>query len=61
MFEMKIRVAARVAFGDQLSGWVRARIRAHAGSDGTILKALGKGPDVYFASKYPALEWNCQR
>ena len=48
MLEIKIRVAARVAWGDQFSGCVSASIRAHAGSDGIILKALGRGPDLYF-------------
>jgi hypothetical protein len=48
MFEMKIRVAARDACGDQDSGRVRARMRAQAGREGIILKSLGRGPDLYF-------------
>lgn len=42
-----MRVAARVACGDQFSGCVSARMRAQAGREGIILKALGSGPDLY--------------
>lgn len=48
MFEIKIRVAARVACGDQFSGLVSANMRAQAGSEGIILNALGSGLDLYF-------------
>lgn len=46
MFEMNIFVAARHACGDQLSGLVKARMRAHVGKEGIILNILGSGPDL---------------
>lgn len=60
MFEMNIRVAARQACGDQFSGCVRAKIRAHAGRDGMTLKGLGSDPDLYPWRKRPTLEV-CER
>lgn len=56
IFEMKILVAARHACGDQFSGWVRARIRAHWGRDGITLKAFGRGPDLYPRRRKPTLQ-----
>ena len=44
MFEMNIRVAACVAWGDHCSGEVSARMRAHAGREGMILNGFGSGP-----------------
>jgi len=55
MFDMKILVAARHAWGDQLSGLVSANIRAQAGSEGMTLKSFGKGPDLYFCRNNPNL------
>jgi hypothetical protein len=46
MVEIKVLNAARHACGDQLSGLVKARMRAHAGKDGIILNILGSGPDL---------------
>jgi hypothetical protein len=44
IFEMNIRVAARVACRDHCSGEVSARMQAHAGREGVILNGFGSGP-----------------
>jgi hypothetical protein len=44
--EMKMRVAANMAFGVQFSGRVMERRVSHAGIEGRILKGLGSLPDL---------------
>jgi len=56
MVETKILVAARQAWGLHCSGFVRARMRAQAGSEGMTLNNFGNGPDLYPRRKTASLD-----